>query len=134
MSARGKAKVAPAPSALASTASGGGGGARPAVTHGYLTKRREGWTFSDMLRDRKELETLAELRATLLLEQQERRQLEMHTQLASLASWLALGFIHGGHWLYLSARLKDPRLAYVEAFAPAHPRHPRAPRLAQRPG
>ena len=72
-----------------------------------------GWTFGDMLRDKKELEALRRLRTELMMEGSERGRIEKGAVKRACFMWLSLGFFHGGHWLYLAARAGDPRLAYL---------------------
>ena len=83
------------------------------ITHKFITERKAGWTFSDMLRDRKEVENLQALRAELLLESEERRRLERSTLCECYTAWALLGIVHGGHWLVLASKANDPRLRYL---------------------
>lgn len=83
------------------------------ITHKFITERKAGWTFTDMLRDRKELENLQALRAELLLEAHERRRLERSTLCECYVAWALLGIVHGGQWLVLAAKANDPRLRYL---------------------
>jgi hypothetical protein len=72
-----------------------------------------GWTFGDMLRDKKELEALRRLRTELMMEGSERGRIEKGAVRRACFMWAALGFFHGGHWLFLAAKAGDPRLAYL---------------------
>lgn len=103
----GGAKVAP-------VAAGGDEQADDApYTKKFITERKAGWTFGDMLRDKKELEALRRLRTELMMEGSERARMEARARNGVCCIWACFGCCHGGHWLFLAAKAGDPRLAYL---------------------